>query len=102
MSPLPPSSYSSASYTPSSAYAPEPATSWSLLHGLEKGREPEGQEGTLAPEEGYVEDASASMPGEPTLYDALPKESVVEKVAQHYQYKGSYILTSCEVRPDDH
>mgnify|MGYP000517859525 CR=1 FL=1 len=33
-------------------------------------------------------------PGEPTLYDALPKESVVEKVAQHYQYKGSYILTS--------
>lgn len=96
MSPLPPSSYSSASYTPSSAYAPKkPATSWEpLFHGLEKGREPEGQEGTLAPEEGYVEDASASMPGEPTLYDALPKESVVEKVAQHYQYKGSYILTS--------
>lgn len=96
MSPLPPSSYSSASYTPSSAYAPKkPATSWEpLFHGLEKGREPEGQEGALAPEEGYVEDASASMPGEPTLYDALPKESVVEKVAQHYQYKGSYILTS--------
>lgn len=96
MSPLPPSSYSSASYTPSSAYAPKkPATSWEpLFHGLEKGREPEGQEGTLAPEEGYVEDASASMPGEPTLYDALPKESLVEKVAQHYQYKGSYILTS--------
>lgn len=50
------------------------------FHGLEKGGEPEGQEGTLAPEEGYVEDASASMPGEPTLYDALPKESVVEKL----------------------
>ena len=31
---------------------------------------------------------------EPTLYDAHPEETVKENTTQHYQYKGSYILTS--------
>lgn len=87
---VPPSAYSS--------YTPKPSTEWEpLFQGLEKTRQtpswPSESPGssvfsssmesdTLVPEE------------EPTLYDEHPAEVVREKVAQHYQYKGSYILTS--------
>ena len=35
-----------------------------------------------------------SPTAEPTLYDGHPEAAVQEKVPLHYQYKGSYIITS--------
>lgn len=35
-----------------------------------------------------------SESSEPTIYDGQPDNEVTEKAAQHYQYKGTYILTS--------
>lgn len=72
---VPPSSYSAAS----SFRKP---TDWEpLFDGLERKTpvEPEAEE---------------MPPEEPTLYDAHPEETVKEITTQHYQYKGSYILTS--------
>lgn len=73
---VPPSSYSAAS-----SYRKHSADWEPLFTGLERKHE-EGQEVVEQPVE------------ETTLYDAHPEESVKENIAQHYQYKGCYILTS--------
>ena len=75
------SSSFSPSYSAASSYR-KPATDWEpLFEGLER-KTPVEQEPVEYPSE------------EPTLYDAHPEETVKENTTQHYQYKGSYILTS--------
>ena len=87
---VPPSAYSS--------YTPKPSTEWEpLFQGLEKKQQAPAwpSEGPDFPEEAFPETSASPVPEEePTLYDEHPAEAVKEKVAQHYQYKGSYILTS--------
>lgn len=88
---VPPSTYSS--------YTPKTSTGWEpLFQGLEKKQQASSwpSEAPEFPEESFPE-ASVSLPvpeEEPTLYDGHPAEAVKERVTQHYQYKGSYILTS--------
>lgn len=75
------SSSFSPSYPAASSYR-KPATDWEPLF--------EGLERETPVEQELVEYSSE----EPTLYDAHPEETVKENTTQHYQYKGSYILTS--------
>ena len=63
-----------------SSYTPRQHTDWEPFYqGLERGSS---------------EQVSQETEAFPSLYDAHPAEAVVENTAQHYQYKGSYILTS--------
>lgn len=72
---VPPSSYSAASSSRKS-------TDWEpLFDGLERKAPVEQESVEFSPEE-------------PTLYSVHPEEAVKEITTQHYQYKGSYILTS--------
>lgn len=90
VSSAPPSSYSSASYE-------RKTPTWQpLFQGLDKkadqpwnlaAQPDQGGEWELPPEE-------ESPTAEPTLYDGHPEAAVQEKVPLHYQYKGSYIITS--------
>ena len=75
------SSSFSPSYPAASSYR-KSATDWEPLF--------EGLERETPVEQELVEYSSE----EPTLYDAHPEETVKENTTQHYQYKGSYILTS--------
>ena len=84
-----PSSYSS-------SYAQKPRTDWEPLYqGLEH-KQPVSQEweqpqNFFPEEETPVELASTE---EPSLYSGSDSALSLEKTTQHYQYKGSYILTS--------
>ncbi len=81
---VPPSSYS-----PSSTSRSKP-TQWEpLFDGLEKKNASTWE----PPVEDFAEEQEQE-PAMPNLYDGHPEEHVSEKSAQHYQYKGSYILTS--------
>ena len=107
---VPPSSYSS--------YAPKQKSDWEPFYqGLETNRSsadswgsaPHSVAGMSYPEEEIFMDQqeqpvnensvaydenNTSFDEHPTIYDEHSSETVVEKSAQHYQYKGSYILTS--------
>ena len=83
-----PSSYSS-------SYAQKPKTDWEPLYqGLERKETADNwqQQPDFFPEE----NAPAATPAyeEPMLYTEASAEVALEKTTQHYQYKGSYILTS--------
>ena len=82
-----PSSYSS-------SYAKTPKTDWEPFYqGLEKKQETDWQQQPeFFPETGEVTEIPSRE--EPTLYTEPQIEAPVEKATQHYQYKGSYILTS--------
>ena len=82
-----PSSYSS-------SYAQKPKTDWEPLYqGLEHKETHTDwqQQPDFFPEENVV---STPAHGEPTLYTEASAEVALEKTTQHYQYKGTYILTS--------
>lgn len=86
---VPPSSYSS--------YKPKQHLDWEpFFQGMEK--KSGGQEWQQNTPEPFAEEELPQEPetalANPTLYDAAPMGVVAEKSAQHYQYKGSYILTS--------
>ncbi len=83
----PPSSYSPAS-------ARQKHTQWEpLFEGLErKSVHVQEDAGASVPEEGWSDEKTHA--DSPTIYDAHPEAAVKENVTQHYQYKGSYILTS--------
>lgn len=86
---VPPSSYSS--------YKAKQHLDWEpFFQGLEKKpSQQDWQQDDPAPfAEDILPQESAGTSASPTLYDANPTESVAEKSTQHYQYKGSYILTS--------
>lgn len=88
VSSVPPSQYSPSSYNKKQHTEWEP-----LFQGLEKNSMPAwNMPSSPVPEESWSE--PEQEPSEPTLYDEHPDENVAEKSAQHYQYKGSYILTS--------
>ncbi len=83
-----PSSYSS-------SYAQKPKTDWQPLYqGLERPETADNwqQQPDFYPEE--TTSAEVSSQNEPTLYTDAGAEAALEKTTQHYQYKGSYILTS--------
>ena len=64
-----------------------------LFQGLEKNERRSWE--TSA--DGFQEEEYSGTPSQeemPSLYDGHPEAAVTEKAAQHYQYKGSYILTS--------
>lgn len=86
VSSVPPSHYSPSSYE-------KKQTEWEpLFQGLDKKSASSWDlPSSPVPEETWGE---PEQPAEPTLYDEHPDEAVAEKSAQHYQYKGSYILTS--------
>ena len=84
-----PSSYSS-------SYAQKPKTDWEPLYqGLERKETADNwqQQPDFFSEENHVPAGSTSYEG-PTLYTEAAAEVALEKTTQHYQYKGSYILTS--------
>lgn len=84
-----PSSYSS--------YKSKQHLDWEpVFHGLEKNAsQPSWPEDDPAPFEEEMYPQEPVAPNTPSgLYDSPATESVAEKSAQHYQYKGSYILTS--------
>ena len=88
-SPVSPSSYSSSSYTPKHQGGWEP-----FFQGLDKKTpSPDDWQTAVFPEE-EIPSAPAEEPDAPSLYDGGQEEAMTEKAAQHYQYKGSYILTS--------
>ena len=83
-----PSSYSS-------SYNPKPKTDWQPLYqGLERPETADNwqQQPDFFPDEGGSLGTHSS--DEPTLYAETGGEAAMEKATQHYQYKGSYILTS--------
>ena len=84
-----PSSYSS-------SYAQKPKTDWEPFYqGLDHKQETAQnweQPQHFFPEEENREAAASGE--EPTLYADASVEAPIERAAQHYQYKGSYILTS--------
>lgn len=84
-----PSSYSS-------SYAQKPKTDWEPFYqGLDHKQETAQnweQPQHFFPEEENREEAASGE--EPTLYADASVEAPIERAAQHYQYKGSYILTS--------
>lgn len=79
----------SSSYTPSSS---RKHLEWEpLFQGLEK----EDNRSWEIPSAGFPEEEyPENRPEMQSLYESHPEEAVTEKAAQHYQYKGSYILTS--------
>lgn len=83
----PPSSYTSSSSS-------KKHLEWEpLFQGLEKNERRSWE--TSA--DGFQEEEYSGTPSQeemPSLYDGHPEAAVTEKAAQHYQYKGSYILTS--------
>lgn len=84
--------------TPPSSYTPLSSSKkhleWEpLFQGLEKNERRSWE--TSA--DGFQEEEYSGTPSQeemPSLYDGHPEAAVTEKAAQHYQYKGSYILTS--------
>ena len=85
-----PSSYSS-------SYAQKPKTDWEPLYqGLEHKQEDDHldwqQQPDFFPENNAGTSAPSSQGG--SLYMDAAAEAALEKTTQHYQYKGSYILTS--------
>ena len=84
--------------TPPSSYTPSSSSKkhleWEpLFQGLEKNERRSWE--TSA--DGFQEEEYSGTPSQeemPSLYDGHPEAAVTEKAAQHYQYKGSYILTS--------
>lgn len=82
-----PSSYSS-------SYGQKTRTDWEPFYqGLEKGGDKaDWQQGNFFPEESAPEEPVSHE--EPMLYTDSEAEVALEKTTQHYQYKGSYILTS--------
>ncbi|WP_418661361.1 DNA mismatch repair endonuclease MutL [Bacteroides ilei] len=84
--------------TPPSSYTPSSSSKkhleWEpLFQGLEKNERRSWE--TSA--DGFQEEEYSGTPSQeemPSLYDGHPEAVVTEKAAQHYQYKGSYILTS--------
>lgn len=84
--------------TPPSSYTPSSSSKkhleWEpLFQGLEKNERRSWE--TSA--DGFQEEEYSGIPSQeemPSLYDGHPEAAVTEKAAQHYQYKGSYILTS--------
>ena len=82
-----PSSYSS-------SYAQKPKTDWEPLYqGLERKPEPiDWQQQGFFPEDEKAEVLPSRE--EPSFYTEPAVEASMEKATQHYQYKGSYILTS--------
>lgn len=84
--------------TPPSSYTPSSSSKkhleWEpLFQGLEKneGHSWEASSDSFREEE-YSE--TPSQEEMPSLYDGHSEAAVTERAAQHYQYKGSYILTS--------
>lgn len=88
-SPVSPSSYSSASYTPKQQGGWEP-----FYQGLDKKSSGSADWQYSAFPEEEMPAVPVEEPQAPSLYDEQPEEAIAEKAAQHYQYKGSYILTS--------
>lgn len=88
-SPVSPSSYSSASYTPKQHGGWEP-----FYQGLDKKSSGSADWQYSAFPEEEMPAVPVEEPQAPSLYDEQPEEAIAEKAAQHYQYKGSYILTS--------
>ena len=85
---VPPSSYSSAG---------KKKTEWEPFYqGLEKKTSYYNEAADVFPEEESFVDSPSHAGGtdEPTIYHEHPDALVAEKSAQHYQYKGTYILTS--------
>lgn len=85
------------SATPPSSYSPSSrATEWEpLFQGLDKKAAVTPDWDTPAqsfPAEEWEQ--PEETPAAPSLYGAESGENVMEKSAQHYQYKGCYILTS--------
>lgn len=86
---VPPSAYSSA-YTPKTTHDWQP-----LFHGLEREKETPAYEADVFLEEQSVEAEEEQPQTGTTLYGGVAEhEPVVGKTARHFQYKGSYILTS--------
>lgn len=86
VSSVPPSQYSPSSYQ-------KQHVEWEpLFQGLEKkGSSSWDMPASPIPDETWSE---PEQQPEPTLYDEHAEGAIAEKSAQHYQYKGSYILTS--------
>ena len=86
VSSVPPSQYSPSSYQ-------KQHVEWEpLFQGLEKkGSSSWDMTAYPIPDETWSE---PEQQPEPTLYDEHAEGAIAEKSAQHYQYKGSYILTS--------
>lgn len=85
---VPPSAYSSAG---------KKKTEWEpFYHGLERQSSAIEPEMEAFPEEEAFPSSHMETAGDngPTIYDEHPEAAVSEKAAQHYQYKGTYILTS--------
>ncbi|WP_299230170.1 DNA mismatch repair endonuclease MutL [uncultured Bacteroides sp.] len=85
---IPPSSYSSAG---------KKKTEWEPFYqGLEKHERQTDDTIPAFPDDmvfsGKYQEAEETT--EPTIYDEHPDAVIAEKSAQHYQYKGTYILTS--------
>lgn len=86
---IPPSSYSSSGRT---------KTDWEpLYHGIEKKNMNEWSQTPAFPEEEVFESVEQEISGdvvENSIFKEKGHEANVERAAQHYQYKGTYILTS--------
>lgn len=88
-SPVSPSSYSSDPYTPKQQGGWEP-----FYQGFDKKSSGSADWQYSAFPEEEMPAVPVEEPQAPSLYDEQPEEAITEKAAQHYQYKGSYILTS--------
>lgn len=85
---VPPSSYSSAG---------RKKTEWEPFYqGLEKTSRPAEDDISVFPDDTVFADKyqETEDTAEPTIYNEHPDTVVAEKSTQHYQYKGTYILTS--------
>ena len=85
---VPPSSYSSAG---------RKKTEWEPFYqGLEKSSRPAEDDISVFPDDSVFADKyqETEDTAEPTIYNEHPDAVVAEKSTQHYQYKGTYILTS--------
>ena len=83
---VPPSSYSSAS---------KKKTEWEpFYHGLERQTRTVEEDVSPFSEENVFSGKFHEDAEEATIYDEHPDAVITEKAAQHYQYKGTYILTS--------
>lgn len=83
---VPPSSYSSAS---------KKKTEWeSFYQGLERQTRTVEEDVSPFSEENVFSGKFHEDAEEATIYDEHPDAVITEKAAQHYQYKGTYILTS--------
>lgn len=83
------------SAVPPSSYSSKPSRDWEQLYeGLEHHSSAQHIQKSYPDDGDYFTAASMEQPVTPTLYDHSEEAAMGEKLSQHYQFKGRFILTS--------